>query len=276
MENRTPPGAETDDGRQAPVSPPIVILVEPQLGENIGQAARAMANFGLQELRLVAPRDGWPNEKALANAAGASLIVENAQIFSTVEDAIADLHYLVATTARIREMLKPVATPESAAREFSARTARGERCGILFGRERSGLENDEVSLADTIVIAPVDPAFASLNLAQAVLLLGYEWRKATGGASLGRATPCDGPAREGLALNRCNPATRDELLHFFAHLETELTEGGFFKTDAKRSSMVRNIRNIFLRASLTSQEISTLRGIIRALTRLRRLRNRVE
>lgn len=277
MENRTPPAAEADDGhRQASVSPPIVILVEPQLGENIGQAARAMANFGLQELRLVAPRDGWPNEKALANAAGASLIVENAQIFSTVEDAIADLHYLVATTARIREMLKPVATPESAAREFSARTARGERCGILFGRERWGLENDEVSLADTIVIAPVDPAFASLNLAQAVLLLGYEWRKATGGASLGRATPCDGPAREGLALNRCNPATRDELLHLFAHLETELTEGGFFKTDAKRSTMLRNIRNIFLRASLTSQEVGTLRGIIRALTRLRRLRNRVE
>jgi tRNA/rRNA methyltransferase len=277
MENRAPPAAEADDGhRQAPASPPIVILVEPQLGENIGQAARAMANFGLQELRLVAPRDGWPNEKALANAAGASLIVENAAIFSTVEDAIADLHYLVATTARIREMLKPVATPESAAREFSARTARGERCGILFGRERWGLENDEVSLADTIVIAPVDPAFASLNLAQAVLLLGYEWRKATGGTSLGRATPCDGPAREGLALNRCSPATRDELLHFFAHLETELTEGGFFKTDAKRSTMLRNIRNIFLRASLTSQEVGTLRGIIRALTRLRRLRNRVE
>jgi tRNA/rRNA methyltransferase len=277
MENRTPPAAEADDGhRQAPVSPPVVILVEPQLGENIGQAARAMANFGLKEMRLVAPRDGWPNEKARANAAGASLIVENAQIFSTVEDATADLHFLVATTARIREMLKPVATPETAAREFAARTARGERCGILFGRERWGLENDEVSLADTIVIAPVDPAFASLNLAQAVLLLGYEWRKATGGASLGRATPCDGPAREGLALNRCSPATRDELLHFFAHLETELTEGSFFKTDAKRSTMLRNIRNIFLRASLTSQEVGTLRGIIRALTRLRRLRNRVE
>lgn len=277
MENRAPPAAEADDGhRQAPGSPPIIILVEPQLGENIGQAARAMANFGLKELRLVAPRDGWPNEKALANAAGASLIVENATIFSTVEAAIADLHYLAATTARSREMLKPVATPESAAREFSARTAQGERCGILFGRERWGLENDEVSLADTIVTAPVDPAFASLNLAQAVLLLGYEWRKATGDTSLGRATPCDGPAREGLALNRCNPATRDELLHFFAHLETELTEGGFFKTNAKRSTMVRNIRNIFLRASLTSQEVGTLRGIIRALTRLRRLRNRVE
>jgi tRNA/rRNA methyltransferase len=277
MENREPPAAETDhEDRPTPASPPIVILVAPQLGENIGQAARAMANFGLRDLRLVAPRDGWPNEKAVANAAGASQIVENARIFSTVEDAIADLHYLVATTARIREILKPVATPESAGREFSVRTARGERCGILFGCERSGLENDDVSLADTIVIAPVDPAFASLNLAQAVLLLGYEWRKATGEASLGRATQFDGPAREGLALNRCNPATRDELLHFFAHIETELTQGGFFKTDDKRSTMVRNIRNIFLRASLTSQEVGTLRGIVRSLTRLRRLRNRVE
>lgn len=277
MENNVPtaPKRESEAGTAA-ISPPVVILVEPQLGENIGQAARAMANFGLRELRLVSPRDGWPNEKALANAAGARAIVDNAVVFSTVEAAIADLHFLAATTARIREMIKPVATPESAAREFVRRTASGERCGALFGRERSGLENDEVALADTIVIAPVDPAFASLNLAQAVLLVGYEWRKLIAGDSLGRATQFDGPAYEGLALNRCNSATYEELLHFFAHIETELGEAGFFKTDEKRSNMIRNIRNMFLRASLTSQEVSTLRGVVGALTRLRRSRHRVE
>jgi len=277
VENSEPSAPKSESGgRNGRPAPPAVILVEPQLGENIGQAARAMANFGLTDLRLVAPRDGWPNEKALANAAGASAIVEKAKVFSTVEQAIADLHYLAATTARIREMIKPVATPESAVREFAGRAARGERCGVLFGRERSGLENDEVSLADTIVIAPVDPHFASLNLAQAVLLIGYEWRKLTAGGSLGRATQFDGPAREGLALNRCIPATGEELLHFFSHIETELSEAGFFKTDGKRSNMIRNIRNMFLRASLTSQEVSTLRGMVTALTRLRRSRHRVE
>jgi len=255
---------------------PAVILVEPQLGENIGQAARAMANFGLTDLRLVAPRDGWPNEKALSNAAIARSIVENAQLFPRLEDAIADLHYIGATTARVREMTKPVLTPESAVMEMSGRTHKGERCGILFGRERWGLNNDEVSLAHALIIAPVDPTYASLNLAQAVLLVGYEWRKLTSGGSLGRATQFDGPAREGLPESRCIPATAGELLHFFDHIEGELTEAGFFKTDEKRPTMVRNIRNMFLRSSLTSQEVKTLRGIVVALTRLRRIRHRVE
>ncbi len=254
----------------------LLILVEPQLAENIGQAARAMANFDLKELRLVAPRDAWPNPIAFRNASGAKTILENAKEFATLEDAIADLHYVGATTARIRHMTKPVLNPESAAREFAGRAASGARCGILFGRERWGLENDDVALADALIIAPVNPAFASINLAQAVLLMGYEWRKLTAGDSLGRATRFDGPAQEGIQPSRCNPATREELLHFFAHIETELSDAGFFKTDDKRPTMVRNIRTMFLRASLTAQEVKTLRGIVSALTTLRRSRHRVE
>ena len=256
--------------------PPVVILVEPQLGENIGQAARAMANFGLTSLRLVAPRDGWPSEKAMAAASGAADVIAAAELFATLPEAIADLHYVAATTARIREMVKPILTPETAVKLMAAKTAAGERCGLMFGRERSGLENDEAALADSLVIAPVNPAFASLNLAQAVLLVGYEWRKLTAGDSLGRATTFDGPAREGLYLNKSSPATRQELMGFFQHLERELDAGSFFKTDDKRSSMVRNIRNMFERAALTEQEVRTLRGMIVALTGLRPVRNRVE
>jgi tRNA/rRNA methyltransferase len=259
-----------------PLNAPAVILVEPQLGENIGQAARAMANFGLNELRLVAPRDGWPSESALANAASATAIIEGASVFVTLEEAIADLNFVAATTARVREMVKPVLSPESAARDMASRSQNGQTCGILFGRERHGLENDEVSLADMLIIAPVDPTFASLNLAQAVLLLGYEWRKCTAGGLLGRGTQFEEQAVEGLPLNKAIPATKNELMGFFSHIEEELSQTGFFKTDEKRSSMVRNIRNMFERASLTSQEVKTLRGMVVALTGLRRLCNRVE
>ncbi len=255
---------------------PIIILVEPQLGENIGQTARAMANFGLDALRLVAPRDGWPSEKALAAASGADDVIAKTTIYPTLAEAIADLHYVAATTARIREMVKPVLSPETAVQHMAGRIASGERCGVLFGRERSGLENDEVALADSLVIAPVNPAFASLNLAQAVLLVAYEWRKITAADSLGRATSFDGPAREGLHLNKSAPARKSELLAFFQHLESELEAGSFFKTDDKRPSMIRNIRNMFERAALTEQEVRTLRGIIVALTGLRRSRHRVE
>ena len=265
-----------DTMNEAALAPPVVILVEPQLGENIGQAARAMANFGFSALRLVAPRDGWPNEKAVAAASGAGDVIERTQVFATLPDAIADLHYVAATTARIREMVKPVLSPETAVRQMAAKAAGGERCGVLFGRERSGLENDEAALADCLVIAPVNPVFASLNLAQAVLLIGYEWRKLTAGESLGRATIYDGPAREGLYLNKALPAPRAELLAFFQHMEAELDSGGFFKTDDKRSSVIRNMRNMFERAALTDQEVRTLRGMIVALTGLRRARHRVE
>lgn len=277
MKNIAGDGEETvkpDAG--AGLRPPAVILVTPQLGENIGQAARAMANFGLEELRLVAPRDGWPNEKAVASASGAGYIVEAAQVFSTVEAAVADLHYLAATTARIREMVKPVMTPESAAETFVARAGDGERCGVLFGPERAGLENDQIALANSVIMAPVNPAFASLNLAQAVLLLAYEWRKRIDGVSLGRVTQFDGPALEGLQLNKSQPATHEQLVGLFGHIEGELSKAAFFKTDEKRASMVRNIRNMFLRASLTEQEVRTLRGIVVALTGLRPSRHSVE
>jgi tRNA/rRNA methyltransferase len=202
--------------------------------------------------------------------------VENAKVFDTLEEAIGDLNYVAATTARVRDMVKPVMTPETAVRTMGARMLTGQKCGILFGRERSGLENDEIALADTIVMAPVDPAFASLNLAQSVLLLGYEWRKMTAGNSLGRATLYDGPAQEGDPFANCEIATRAELMRFFYHIETELTESGYFKTDFKRASMVRNIRNMFLRVALTSQEDRTLRGIRSAVTRPRPKGNSVE
>ncbi len=178
-----------DHTRQAAGEPsPVVILVEPQLGENIGTAARAMANFALQELRIVKPRDGWPSDHARKAAAGADRILEEARLFEDCSEAIGDLDYVYATTARPRGMVKPVVTPEEAGSAMDARIAQGQRVGVLFGRERFGLRNEEVALADAIVMAPVDPAFASLNVAQAVLLMGYEWfkRRAT---SIGQATP---------------------------------------------------------------------------------------
>lgn len=260
----------------AAVRPPAVILVRPQLGENIGAAIRAMANFGLEELRLVAPRDGWPNERAIAGSSGAINVVTNIVVYATLPEAIADLHFVAATTARIREMVKPVVSPETAVQQFAARAQEGQRCGILFGRERTGLENDEVCLADTLIMAPVNPAFASLNLGQAVLLVGYEWRKLVAGNSLGRGTQFEHQSVEGLHLNHSLPATRGALMDFFEHIEGELSEAGFFKTDEKRASMLRNIQNMFGRSSLTDQEVRTLRGIVVALTGLRRFRHRVE
>lgn len=254
---------------------PAIILVEPQLGDNIGATARAMANFGLTELRLVAPRDGWPNPKAEAHASGAFEIV-NITVYPNVAEAIGDLNFVGATTARVREMVKPILSPESAVKSCASRMLGGQRCGIMFGRERSGLENDEVSMADVLIIAPVNPAFASINLAQAVLLIGYEWRKLTAGNSLGRGTQYEHPAMEGLHLNNSIPATREALLDFFGHIEGELTEAGFFKTDEKRASMLRNIRNMFERAALTDQEVRTLRGIVVALTGVRRFGHRVK
>jgi len=251
----------------AAVVAPCVILVAPQLGENIGAAARAMANFGLAELRLVAPRDGWPSQAAAKAASGAPAVIEAARLYADVPAAVADLTYLLATTARRRDMVKPVLSPESAARELKLRAARGERCGVLFGRERTGLENDEVALADAIVMAPVNPAFASLNLAQAVLLVGYEWRKLADAESLGRETAVEPAGREGLALGDTRPASRAELIGLFAHLEAELDRSGFLRPPEKRPTMVRTLRSLMLRQALTEQDVRTLRGVISALTR---------
>ena len=258
--------AEGTDPESA-AAPPAIILVNPQLGENIGFAARAMANFGLTDLRLVGPRDGWPNDKAHAAAAGAAFLVERASVYDSVESAIGGLNYVLASTARPREMVKPVLSPESSAVELRRRGQNAEHCGVLFGPERSGLDNDTISLADAILTAPVSPDFASLSLPQAVLLFGYEWFKANSVAlSLGRATACDGPATEGIAFPD-TPATREELLGLFSHLEAELDRTGFLFPPEKRPSMVRAIRNMFHRMSATEQDVRTWRGIVASLSR---------
>ena len=246
---------------------PTVILVEPQLGENIGFAARAMANFGLTELRLIAPRDGWPSDRARAAAAGADAIIDAATVYPSLEAAIGDLTFLLATTARPRGMVKPVLTPAGAARDLAARGAKGEHTGVMFGPERSGLDNDAISLADAIVTAPVNPSFASLSLPQTVLLVGYEWLQARGSQpSLGRATKCDGPAAEGLDLSGTRQATRAELLALFEHLESELDRCGFLRPPEKRPTMVRAIRNMFHRMGATEQDVRTWRGIVASLS----------
>jgi tRNA/rRNA methyltransferase len=260
--------AGTDKTRNQQLGPaPIAVLVNPQLGENIGTAARAMANFGLHALRLVDPRDGWPNEKALTSSSGANWIIENATVHESLADAMKDMTYVYATTARPRGMVKEVITPEQAGQDMRARIARGERLGILFGRERTGLSNDEISMADVIVTAPVNPAFASLNIAQAVLLMGYEWYKDQA-ETLGQQTPeLPALAGPGLQTPDTRPATKEELLGFIGQLEAELDAAGFFKTDDKKPGMLRNIRNIFARAALTEQEVRSLRGIVSSLTR---------
>jgi tRNA/rRNA methyltransferase len=244
---------------------PAVILVKPQLGENIGFAARAMVNFGLTDLRIVAPRDGWPNDKARAAAAGAAALVDRATVYDSVADAIGELNFVLASTARPRGMVKPVLGPARAAAELKRRGTRGERTGVLFGPERSGLDNDTIALADAILTAPVNPEFASLSLPQAVLLFGYEWFKTTEAEpSLGRVTAFDGPA-EGTSASNTRPARRAELIGLFEHLESELDRAGFLYPEEKRPSMVRAIRNMFHRMSATDQDVRTWRGIVASL-----------
>lgn len=247
----------------APATAPAIILVAPQLGENIGAAARAMLNCGLAELRLVRPRDGWPNPKASANASGADAVIEGARLFGSTEEAVADLTRIYATTARPRDMVKIVETPRHAVREMRGRLAAGERVGILFGPERTGLVNDDIALADVVISVPLNPAFSSLNLAQAVLLVGYEWFQSA-----------DGTPERQLVTNATRPAEKAELLNFFAHLERELDACGFLRNIEKRPSMVRNIRSMFDRAELTEQEIQTLHGIVKELANLREERRR--
>jgi tRNA/rRNA methyltransferase len=244
---------------------PAIILVEPQLADNIGMVARAMANFGLDELRLVAPRDGWPNDKARIAASGATFVIDEARPFDTFTGALGDLNWVVATTARQRDLAKPVLTPELAIAEIIRRTAGGQRCGIVFGRERNGLESSEIANADAIVMAPVDPQFASLNLAQSVLLLAYEWIKQTGGGTLGRVTTYETAVAAGEQTRGFKPATKEQLFGFFEHLEQELDAQGFLFPPHKRPTMVQNLRSMFSRLGASEQEIRTLRGVVKAL-----------
>ncbi len=246
---------------------PRVVLVNPQLGENIGMAARAMANFGLFDLHLVDPREGWDRERADAAAAGAVETVKNCSVHNRLQECLKDVHYVYATTARPRDMTVNVMTPEQAGLDMRARIGRGEKVAILFGRERYGLTNDEVSLADMIITAPVNPAYASLNIAQAVLLVSYEWFKHEA-TSLGMATKelpaLSGP---GLQMTDTRPATKHELFGFYDHLEMELDAAGFFKTDKLKPNMLRNLRNLFARANLSEQEVRSLRGVVSSLVR---------
>jgi tRNA/rRNA methyltransferase len=235
---------------------PAIVLVRPQLAENIGAAARAMLNCGLADLRLVRPRCRWPHSKAVRAATGAAAVVEQAKVFASIEDAIADLQHVFATCPRRRDMVKPVIDHRAAASDLRAMVAAGERPGILFGPERTGLENDEMSLADTHVRIPLNPAFDSLNLAQAVLAIGLAWWDA-GTAPVPRALP----------TGRGTPASKAELLAFFARLEAELDACGFLRNPEMRPTMVNNLRSMFHRAGLLSHEVRTLHGVITGLTR---------
>ncbi|MDB5439393.1 MAG: tRNA/rRNA methyltransferase [Caulobacteraceae bacterium] len=235
--------------------PPVVILHAPQLAENIGAVARVMANFGLSELRLVAPRDGWPQERAWACASGADWPLDGARVFETVAAALADLTFVLATTARPREVNTPLFTPRSAAASLAASVASGDAVGLLFGAERAGLETQDVALCQGVVTIPIDARFRSLNLAQAVAINAYEWRM-----TVEASAP---PAfREGAP-----PAEHGVLVSLFEHLEGQLDEAGFFHPPEKRPSMVRNLRAVLARAVMNDQEVRTWRGVVTALSR---------
>ena len=250
------PGAGTDKTKTwIDTGGPIIILVEPQLGENIGAAARVMANFALRRLRLVKPRDGWPNMQAQRAASGADRVLEEAELYDTVEAAIADCTLVLATTARAHDQAKPVIGPDAAAALLAPRVAAGESVAVMFGRERYGLENDEVALADRIVTFPINPAFASLNLAQAVAVVAYEWFKLACAGTLPFAMP-----------QRSPPAGKEQVQAFFAHLERQLDEIEYFRPLEKRATMLVNLRNIFARMQPTQQDIQTLHGIVVALS----------
>ena len=249
--------AGTDHTRGPALGGPAVILVEPQLGENIGAAARAMLNVGLTDLRLVRPRDGWPNDAARAAASGADAVVDGARVFAEVGAAIGDVRRLYACTARPRDMAKPALTAEVAAAEMRAFSRRGEACAWMFGPERAGLGNDEVALADAVVTVPLNPAFASLNLAQAVLLAGHAWLRA-------------GEGEPAVEADREPPATKAELIGLFEHLEGELDASGFLQNRERRPVTVRKIRALLQRAELREFEVRILRGVIAALSTRRR------
>ena len=241
----------TDHSKMPEVSPLNLsfVLVQPQMGENIGAAARGMWNFGLDRMRIVSPRDGWPNPAAVAMASGAGRLLDDVQIFATTKEAVADAQMIYATTARPREMTKRVLTPETAMDEARALIAKGQKVSVLFGPERAGLANEDVTLADAIISVPVNPAFGSLNLAQCVLLVAYEWMR--GSSHLVEDLPERAPA--------------EQVTRLVEHLEGELDQAGFFFPTHKRDSMVANLENLFRRMPLTDQDVRTLWGVVRAL-----------
>lgn len=235
---------------------PIIILIEPQLGENIGMVARAMANMGLSRLRLVAPRDGWPNEIARAASSGAEHILNGAQLFDSFDEATSDCHYIFVTSARVHRQAKPVTGPQDAARRLRQKVKAGQKVAVLFGRERNGLTSDEISRAHEILTFPVVDDHPSLNLAQAVLLFGYAWRT---------ADEDEGELLPHVTQLGSKPASSGEIESFFQQLVETLLKAGYFKPEHRREVMERNLRNIFLRRELTSQDVQTLHGVLTAL-----------
>ena len=252
--------AGTDHARSVAGSGPAIVLVEPQLGENIGACARAMLNCGLTDMRLVNPRDGWPNPAADAMAAGAIEVLQKARVYPTTAEACADLTYVLATTARPRGVTKEALVPRAAVAQLRARIDADQPAGVLFGPERAGLVNEDVTLADAVITVPLNPGFSSLNLAQAVLLVGYEWYQS------GDATP------DVQLMSDSPPAPVETREFFFTRLEQELEEVGFFYPEHLGPTMKRNLRTMFARAGLTDQEIQSLHGVIKALTGKRRRR----
>lgn len=241
------------------MSSPVIILVHPQLVENIGMTARAMANCALDALRIVAPRDPWPlgevhRQRMMAASSGADSILEKAQIFETLEETMADLHYVYATTARPNDMVSRILTAKAAAPDMIARIHEGQKIGVLFGPERTGLINEYVSLANAKITIPLNPDFSSLNLAQAVLLVSYEWYQAK-----------DTTPETQLRMGHSRPATNEEYLNFFSRFEKELDETGFFTEENMRPVMRRNLQNVLRRAEMTEQEIRTWHGVLKAL-----------
>lgn len=248
--------AGTDRTQEPLIGGPRVVLVEPQLGENIGAVARAMLNCGLDRMSIVNPREGWPNQKAVTMASGATEVLDKAQVFETTEEAVSGITTLYATTARPREITMRVITPRQAAAEMRAAHERGDEVGLLFGPERSGLTNDHIVLADTIISVPLNPAYSSLNLAQAVLVVAYEWFTA------GDDTPV-----ETLEMSGTRLAEKHEVIELFERLERELEAGGFFRAPMLRKTVVRNLRAMLQRGRMTEQEVRTFHGMISALTR---------
>lgn len=232
---------------------PVIVLVGAQMGENIGAAARAMLNFGLEHLRLVAPRDGWPNPAAVATASGAGRVLDHARVYPDVPAAVADCHMVYATTGLLRDLTRPVQTPEAAMAEARAEVAAGRRVAILFGPERSGLASADLLPAQRLVTVPTNPAFFSLNLAQCVLLMAYEWGRQT----LPPAVAPPGP----------DPATGADVARLVAHFDARLSASNFFFPPDKAPVMRRNLAGMFHRWGLTRPEVQTLHGILRHLAR---------
>ena len=234
---------------------PAFVLIRPQMGENIGAAARAMLNFGLDRMRITSPRDGWPTQKAVAMASGAGRVLDDAQLFDSTADAIGDCVYVYATTARPRELTKPVFSPEAAMQDAAQRSAQGQKVAVMFGPERAGMENDDISRANAKVTVPVNPEFPSLNLAQCVLLMGYEWRRATE-EIVPQTVSMEGDWAEQIEIEKLAD-----------HYETRMQDAGFFYPEAKAANMKITLRNLWSRMPMTRADVQMLHGVLRQMVR---------